>query len=363
MSEFTLWAVWYRSDDGEGVAGKYIDEDPAEHSRQALEAQGFAAWVEEERWAFGQDGPFQIDSGAAEFDPSWSALVGSLTETLAGLQPGQFLSLTASSGPWVQFIAVEGGLRAEAVGSEYLPDAAPLTLAQEQALRSLGWRPPIDDDGIERAQNWYREYSPVLFAEVAALAVRTLASVYAIPYPQNLHYFAADQNDGSELLFPDLGIAVYEPNDEAVGALTDDPIADVRDLLLEALEELSPDIPGWDDDVLAIRYGCVRITMRVVNDPPLIQISAPVLTKVPESVHLLRELNDVNNRVDFVRLSLTSDGTLLAAAELYGLPFVKTHALAVIGQIGEVANSLLGRLQGRYGGDRIIGTSPAAREQ
>ena len=141
----------------------------------------------------------------------------------------------------MQFRAVKDGLRAEAVSNGYLDDDNELTPDQEAAMVALGWLPPFDDEGIERAQNYYQELAaPVTFVDVAALAVHTLAYVYGVAYPQDLTYLALDGNKPRgerDLTFPDLGVAVFGSDDEVGGVLTDDPVFDVQEHLLNTLRE------------------------------------------------------------------------------------------------------------------------------
>ena len=365
MSEFTLWAVSYLSDGTEVLAGKYISSDQAEQAKQTAEGEGHSPWITEELWKLGPEGATQIDPGVAgngAGEPAailadhqaaalWSQLTGSLARALSTLKQRQSISLHAGD-LWVQFRALENGFHADAVSSGYLDDDRQLTPAQDEALQDLGWLPPIDADNIGRAENYYQDYStPVPYADIAALGVRSLTDVYGVTYPQELHYIAIDSGEKRDLSFPELGIAVYQSDDEAVGALTDNPLGDVQDLLLEAIQTIDPDAEGWDeDDVLTIQFRSVLISFRVVNDPPIIRVSSPVLTGVTESVHLLRELNDINNQANFARLSLTADGTILVAYELGGLPFVSKHALSSIASVGQLADSLVQRLRVRHGG-------------
>lgn len=359
MSAYTLWAVRYLSEGTEVLAGKYISLDQAEQAKQAIEVDGVSGWITEETWDVGPEGAVQVDGDRAdELHPSWRRLIASLADTLSGLTPGQSLSLHASEN-WVQFRAVKDGLRAEAVSNGYLDDDNQLTPDQDAALEALGWLPPFDDEGIERAQSYYQELAaPVIFNDVATLAVYTLADVYGVAYPQDLTYLAHDGNKprGERALsFPDLGVALYRSDDEVGGVLTDDPVFDVQEHLLDALRETDPDVPAWDDDgLITLRYGSAPVSIRVVGDPPIIRICSPVLAHVAESVHLLRELNDINAQITFARLSLASDGTIIAAGELHGLPFVAKHLLSTLSQVGYLADSLDERLRVRHGGTPIL---------
>jgi hypothetical protein len=377
MSVFTLWAVSYLSDGTEVLAGKYMSSDQAEQAKQAAEAGGERAWISEELWTLGADGATQIgpkgcddeepESSTAAVDDHmaaamWSELTGSLAQALRTLTHRQSISLSSGDSHWVQFSALEDGMRAGTVSDGYLPDEGQLTPDQDAALRELGWLPPIDGDNVYRAQNYYRDYpTPVSFAEVATLGVRTLVEVHGITYPQELHYQAHDSVARRKLSFPALRVPYYHSDNEAVGALTNDPVRDVQDLLLEAIQTVDPDAQGWDvDEVLTIRFGSVLISFRVVDDPPIIRICSSVLTGVIETVHLLRELNDINNQADFARLSLTPDGAIVVADELHGLPFVSKHALSATAAVGQLADSLVQRLRVRHGGipdDSFSGTS------
>ena len=370
MSEFTLWAVKYRSDDGEGIAGKYVDEDQAEESRQAVEARGLDAWIEEEQWAFGANGPVRIDgrrAGDQHLHRAWLRLIGSLADTLVSLTAGQSLSLHSASEHWVQFRAVQDGLRAEAVSNAYLDEDNQLDPDQEDALEALGWLPPFDDDGIERAQNFYREFpGPVPVADVAALAVHTLAEVYEVGYPQDLTYLAFDGNkprSERDLSFPDLGVGLYRSDDEVGGVLTNNPVFDTQEHLLDALREITPDLEQWGNgEMITIRCGSVPVSIQVTGDPPIVRMWSPVLAEVTETVHLLRELNDINTQVSFARLSITPEGTVVGSAEFHGLPFVGKHLLSVLTELARLTDSLDERLRVRHGGTPIVAPSPASND-
>lgn len=360
MSIFTMWALSYLVDGEELLAGKYVTHDQAEQAKKAIEADGVTAWITEETWDFGPEGAVRIDEHSPDpLHPSWRRLIASLADTLSGLTARQSLSLSAPSEHWVQFRAVKNGLRAEAVSNGYLDDDNELTPDQEAAMEALGWLPPFDDEGIERAQNYYQELAaPVTFVDVAALAVHTLAYVYGVAYPQDLTYIALDGNKPRgerDLTFPDLGVAAFRSDEEVGGVLTDDPVFDVQEHLLDALRETDPDVPPWDNDgLITLRFGSAPVSLRVVGDPPIIRICSPVLADVTESVHLLRELNDINAQITFARLFLTSDGTIIVAGELHGLPFVAKHLLSTLTQVGYLADSLDERLRVRHGGTPIL---------
>lgn len=354
MSMFTLWAVRYEADGEEHLAGKYPDEGQAEQARQALAGEGLNAWITEETWHVDADGATQV-GGPEVLHGSWLRLIGSLADTLSALGAGQFISLHSSSEHWVQFMAIAGGLRAEAVGNRYLDDDNQLDDGQEAALEALGWCPPVDADNIERAQNWYLELAaPVSFTEMAGIAVRTLAGVYGVGYPQDLTYLAFDGNlprGERDLSFPDLGVALYRSDPEVGGALTNHPAFDVKEHLLDALRELDPDLPDWDEsEPVTLSCGSVPVTLQVAGDPPIVRVWSPVLTGVTETVHLLRELNDINAQISFARLPLTPDGTIVVAAEHHGLPFVPKHFLRTLARLGRLADNLQARLRARHGG-------------
>jgi Flp pilus assembly protein TadD len=86
-------------------------------------------------------------------------------------------------------------MRAEAVSNTFITQGAPLSDAACRDLQDLGWHPPTYTPSAdtphpsEGSPNFFVALSPpVAHARLAALAVRTLRTIYGIRHPEELTY-------------------------------------------------------------------------------------------------------------------------------------------------------------------------------
>ena len=213
---------------------------------------------------------------------AWPPFAQKLATVLATLNEDQFLVILAKrSNRFVQF-AGQGasGVRAESVSNQYLPRSEQLDAQQIARLKELGWQTPTgtaesstperDPDG---SPNYFVEFaSPVPFAALADLAVRTLVDVLRVPYPGFLEYeaFDADQNS---IIHPELGLK------RATRTTPTDKLADVADRLLATIKEATgiADLAFDDDGDIQVRYGSMAAFIRPVGDPPYVRIRSLLL--------------------------------------------------------------------------------------
>jgi hypothetical protein len=113
-------------------------------------------------------------------------------------------SLERKSLYFVQFAqGGRAGFLAEAVSNRYLTGSAQLAPDQEEAMGALGWQFP--DHHATKPENFSRQWPmPAPFADVAALAVRTLREAYAVERPADLVYrrFTRDGHDFAAYFAP-----------------------------------------------------------------------------------------------------------------------------------------------------------------
>ena len=128
---------------------------------------------------------------------AWPVFRRGLAEALRVLEDEEFLILAARGlGYFVQFAAQgAGGMRAEAISNTFITRGVPLSDAACRDLQDLGWHPPTYTPSADTAPpsegspNFYVELSPpVAHARLAALAVRTLRTIYGIRHPEELTY-------------------------------------------------------------------------------------------------------------------------------------------------------------------------------
>ncbi len=148
----------------------------------------------------------------------WHDFTQRLSLALHALDEEEFLIVSIrGTNLYVQF-SEQGllGMRAEATSSYYLPEHETLDDRQHAALLRLGWRAPTNlPEGIgphetEGSPNYFVEIEPpVEHDRLAVQAVATLALVFGATGPDRLEYQAFVE-DGTQILFPELGIAEAE---------------------------------------------------------------------------------------------------------------------------------------------------------
>lgn len=296
---------------------------------------------------------------------AWAAFEARLAAALAAMEHATYLVVSAPGDPragasaYVQF--AQGGVlgfRAEASGNQWLPAGHQLDAAQEERLADLGWQRPGAGPG---ARNWLREWDePVPFADVAAVAVRTLREVYGAVDPDELRYrsgaFPAHSGPVRE---PDLGIPPDRPSPGArpaavVGGRTheapppDEAVAALEAALTEFVAGADL-VPDRDGD-LPIRVGSALMFVRpVAGVPPLLQVFSPLVAGVDLTPALLESLNDINHGILFGRV-FWADRQIVVSMELTAVGITAKQIAFACVQLGNLADHLDDVLRGRYGG-------------
>lgn len=157
--------------------------------------------------------------GRDSTESSWLASTQNLARALPGFKAGQHLIIEdGASGYYVQFTFLSGGLRAEAVSNNYLPDHRKLTHSAILAMGALGWQMPASrqtatgiQSGYSRS-NFYRyflwsgpPYKPVPFEQVAGFVMKSLQDIYSVEHPDRLRYVSFQGNAGRRSIFPGWG--------------------------------------------------------------------------------------------------------------------------------------------------------------
>lgn len=290
----------------------------------------------------------------------WEAFEARLSAGLGRMAVESFLILAlpedeAGGRAYVQFAHWEDadgstGLRAEAVGSDNLPDTRPLTPVQEERLDALAWEKPAAG---ETCRNFHRAWpTPAPCGEVASLVTETLREVYGVAAPDELQYRYASF-ESTEVDDLGLGLAPVAPTPrprhkplrpQASGQLA--PIVEegLRDWL--GAERLERD----EDGDYAIPVGSALVFVRVGDDRmPMVGIFSSILTEVEATPGLFTALNDINRRIRFARAFWVA-GTIVVATELAAVDISAQQISFTCSQLGSLADHLDDVLHGRFGG-------------
>ena len=185
---------------------------------------------------------------------AWPALRRGLAEALRALEENEYLIISAKEQDYFVQFAAQGnkGMRAEAVSNTYITRGAALSDTAGQALQAMGWRPPtyVPIEGSrppsKGSPNFYIDAdAPVPYGRLAALAVRTLRTVYHIGLPEELVYKSFSQ-EGTSIRFPLLKIprevtpSASQPGVSTSGCSVGDPAA---------TNDVGADVPFmWPDE-------------------------------------------------------------------------------------------------------------------
>lgn len=298
--------------------------------------------------------------------PTWDELAARLAGALERMPVDSFLILTTRPTDdgrtyYVQFAHVvdaedrSTALRAEAVGSGYLPADAALTEAQEARLTALGWEAP---EASDPARNHRIAWAmPAPFEEVAALAIRTLREVYGIASPAELRH-VHEFFDRGEIRDPGLGIPAERRSRPRSRRRVRRTAADLAPFVEKALAgPLGVDAVVRDQDGdYPIRVGSTLIFVRLLEGmPPVVQVFAPVLRDVAASRELLDALNEINGRVRFARV-FWANRQVIAVMELTGIDITVEQVAFACVELGNLADHLDDGLHGRFGGATMFPT-------
>ena len=282
-----------------------------------------------------------------------SFLILSLPDDIAGVRAYvQFAH-------WANDDGASEGLRTEAAGNRNLPGTRPLTPAQEERLQALAWQRPDTDSAVG---NYVRDWPmPAPFAEVAAMAVRTLREVYGVAQAADLRFRYALFGSGD---VEDLALGL-EPEERPMRPRSKPPRRPPAGALSPIVEDglrrwLHVDRLERDaDGDYPIRVGTALIFVRVVEDQlPMIAIFSTILAGVEEGPALFAALDDINRRIRFAR-AFSIGRTILVATELPVVDITADQIAFACMQLGSLADHLDDVLHGRFGGGFAFEGRPA----
>jgi hypothetical protein len=308
----------------------------------------------------------------AKVEAAWAELRTELAAALAHLELGAQLTLTldptaggtGDATYTVEFVMFdEDVLHAEAVGNAALPPGHRLDRHAIADLVALGWSPPGVVDGT--TDNFGLQMPIADALRLAAIAIRTLREVYGTPHPAFLTYSAIALE--GELELPALGAARrVQGTGGAAAPAAHDPSAPLSDRVKAVVSELLArpvdELPVDADGDIAIRAGSAMVFVRITDDPPLVEVSSPVLTEVRATQRLYERLSALTKTLPVGRLYLEDD-TVWASVGVFGTDFQPTHLSTAIRVMTGLADVLDDRLQGDFGGKVFFGEAlPERRE-
>ena len=105
----------------------------------------------------------------------------------------------------------------------------------------------------------------------------------------------------------------------------------------------------------AIRAGTAVVYVRLIDaEPAVVRVFSPLLRRIPRSPELLGELNDLNARLNFLRL-FWRDDTVFAATELLASTLEAAELSNACDSLAETADYYDVRLHARFGGEIAYG--------
>lgn len=122
----------------------------------------------------------------------------------------------------------------------------------------------------------------------------------------------------------------------------------LKDLL--DIEEIRRD----DDGDMPFIYGSAMFFVRLRLEPAMVHVFSPLLWGVTESPDLLRAVNDINLRTQAARVAWTG-AQVVAMIDLPGAWLARSNLAAACDYIGGLADHFDDELQGRFGGETMLG--------
>jgi hypothetical protein len=290
----------------------------------------------------------------SELPETWTTFAQKLAAVLAKLEEDDYLCLSVKgSDRYVRFF-MEGefGMRVETPSNVFLEEQEQLDDNQIANLVAADWCAPtvtlddlIDDDESDGSPNFFLDLnSPVSFEAVAALTVRTLSEILGVPSPEQLEYYAYDEED-EPIEFPELGLQLEESEE-------DGDLEVISQQLLETLRETIgvSDLEFDEDGDIGVRYRSALSFVRMNHDGLFVGMFAQLLTDVPENPDIFSRLNDINSNEIMVRV-FYKEGVVYAVVDIPALPFVGTHVAEAFGYFCDAADRLGVLLQKEFGGE------------
>jgi hypothetical protein len=110
----------------------------------------------------------------------------------------------------------------------------------------------------------------------------------------------------------------------------------------------------------AIRSGTAVIYLRLIaNEPPLVRVFSPLLRKLECSPQLLTELNELNSRLNFIRL-FWRDNSVIASSELLASTLDPIELSNACDWLADTSDYYDVRLRDRFGGELAFDPSPTS---
>jgi hypothetical protein len=111
----------------------------------------------------------------------------------------------------------------------------------------------------------------------------------------------------------------------------------------------------------AIRSGTAVVYLRLVaNDPPFVRVFSPLLRRLERSPELLTELNELNGRLNFVRL-FWRDDSVIASYELMAETLDATELGNACDWVADAADYYDVRLHDQFGGELAFAPPPTSQ--
>lgn len=294
------------------------------------------------------------DASFNKLELVWQTFKQSLSDSLEKMDAGQFLILSVKhSSLFIQFASQgNSGIRVEVTSNHFLDTHEQLKIEQVASLIEIGWIAPSNSPALstphldpEGSPNYFAEFPvPINFGQVANFAVRTASVILGVQHPANLTYKAFNTT-GNEIYLPNLGLAPE---------VTSTQMPDSGNLLHQHLVILS-EITGLcdlfidDTEKIAVHYERFLVFVRLIGEPPSVQIFSPILQKVDEDQDIHARLNEVNANVTFARFFIQDD-TIFCAYELSALPFVENRFAEAFMRFCDTAHEISVELQKEFGG-------------
>ena len=297
----------------------------------------------------------EVAPPAPSLGRDWQPFADRLAAALATLREDQNLVLAVEHRQrFVQFAGSgASGLRAEAVSNAYLAETDQLTGDQIAALTAAGWRSPTHAHDASKAEkdpagspNFFADFdAPVLFDEVADLAVRTLTQVFEVSHPDQLEYDTFDTK-GGQISFPGL----CRRRAQRPGSATESDSSFTPELLA-AIREITGigDLEFDNDDDICLPRGSQVVFVRRLGATPFVRIWSPLVRGVGETSDLLGQLNSLNASAGLVRFSV-HDGVIFAEADVAAEPIVAKHVDLALRRFCDATDGVDVMLQREFGG-------------
>lgn len=303
---------------------------------------------------------------------AWAAFADDVGRRLVVLDEGDTVAWELPSAcpvpPSVLAVRDGGRLRAEVSSNSSLPPAARLTAGQVRLLGSLGWQHPTrgaDEPPDVGSANFVDDVPIEDGPLLAARLVATMREVFGVVHPAFVDPPArleppAWAQRGSEPGCPDPAggtgprgrTGEGSPACDAPGARTDP--ADVavmpsspdhlRALLHSWLTDVLGSPPPYDDDGDAVvRQGEAVVYVRVQEELAAVELTAPLMARVPGTPLVLDRVNRLNDELAFPRL-VWRGGVVVLVLRVDCLPFVALLATSALDRMTDGAEALMRRL-------------------